>query len=108
DSYGNTTVSTYDNGEMALWILAQIVALKTRMFQSGGNVRSKIRIISPQRVFLQLSYGSIVQVVQYQRPGAGTATVGQVVQNVVEEMGDEIEWYFDDTLIGKGAGGSDA
>ncbi|WP_175785394.1 DUF2184 domain-containing protein [Burkholderia ambifaria] len=108
DSYGNTTVSTYDNGEMALWILAQIVALKTRMFQSGGNIRNKIRILSPQRVFLQLTYGSIVQVVQYQRPGAGTATVGQIVQTVAEENGDEIEWAFDDTLIGKGAGGSDA
>ncbi|WP_186157949.1 DUF2184 domain-containing protein [Burkholderia gladioli] len=108
DSYGNVTLTDYDNGEMALWILAQIVALKTRMFQSGGNIKNTIRIVSPQRVFLQLTYGSIVQVVQYQRPGAGTATVGQVIQNVVEEMGDSIEWFFDDTLIGKGAGGSDA
>jgi hypothetical protein len=108
DSYGNTTLSAYDNGEMALWILAQIVALKTRMFQSGGNIKNTIRIVSPQRVFLQLSYGSIVQVVQYQRPGAGTATVGQVIENVVQEMGDSIEWFFDDTLIGKGAGGADA
>ena len=108
DSFGNTTVSTYDNGQMALFILSQIVALKTSMFQSGGNIKNKIVIVSPQRVFLQLSYANIVQVTSYQRPGAGTSTTGQVIQNVVAEMGDEIEWHYDDTLIGKGAGGSDA
>ncbi len=108
DSYGNTTVSTYDNGEMALFILGQIVAMKSLMFQSGGNISNKIKIISPQRVFLQLSYASIVQVVSYQRPGAGTSTVGQVIENVAAEMGDTVEWYFDDTLIGNVAGGSDA
>ncbi|HDR9048773.1 TPA: DUF2184 domain-containing protein [Burkholderia vietnamiensis] len=108
DSYGNTTVTNYDNGEMAEWVLTQIVGLKMRMFQSGGTIKNKIRIISPQRIFYPLMYSSIVQVVQYQRPGAGTATVGQVIQNIVEEMGDEIEWFFDDTLQGKGAGGSDA
>lgn len=107
DSYGNTTVQTYDNGEMALWILSQIVLLKTRMYQSGSNIKNKIRIVSPQRVFLQFQYGSIVQITSYQRPGAGTSTIGQEIQNVVSEMGDEIEWFYDDTLIGKGSGGAD-
>lgn len=108
DSYGNTTVQTYDNGEMALWILSQIVALKSGMYQSGNNIKNKIVIVSPQRVFLQFQYGSIVQITSYQRPGAGSNTIGQEIQNVVSEMGDSIEWYFDDTLIGKGAGGADA
>ncbi|WP_320533659.1 DUF2184 domain-containing protein [Robbsia andropogonis] len=108
DSYGNTTVTAYDNGEMAMFILQQVVAMKTRMFQSGANIKNKVVIISPQRVFMSMTYSNIVQVVQYQRPGAGTATTGQVIQNVVEEMGDEIEWYYDDTLIGKGANGADA
>lgn len=108
DSFGNTTVSTYDNGQMALWILSQIVALKAGMFQSGAQIKNKIVIVSPQRVFLNLSYADIVQVTSYQRAGAGTSTVGQVIQNVAAEMGDEVEWYYDDTLIGKGAGGADA
>ncbi len=108
DTYGNTTLSTYDNGEMALFILGQIVAMKSLMFQSGANISNKIKIISPQRVFLQLSYASIVQVVAYQRPGAGTSTVGQVIESVAAENGDTVEWYFDDTLIGKGSGGADA
>jgi hypothetical protein len=108
DSFGNTTVQTYDNGQMALFILSQIVALKSAMYQSGANIKNKITIISPQRVFLQFTYGNIVQVTSYQRPGGGTSTTGQVIQNVVAEMGDEIEWQYDDTLIGKGAGGTDA
>jgi hypothetical protein len=108
DSYGDTTVSTYDNGQMALFFLNQIVALKSRMFQSGGNIKNKIVAISPQRVFLQFAEAGIVQVTSYQRPGAGTATTGQVIANVVTENGDSFEWYYDDTLMGQGAGGSDA
>lgn len=102
DSYGNTTVSTYDNGQMALYVLNQIVSLKTRMYQSGGNIKNKIVVISPQRVFLQLSYANIVQVTSYQRPGAGTATTGEVIKVVAGESGDSFDWYFDDTLIGQG------
>jgi hypothetical protein len=108
DSYGNTTVSTYDNGQMALFFLNQIVTLKSRMWQSGGNIRNKIIAISPQRVFLQLAEAGIVQVTSYQRPGAGTSTTGQVIATVVTENGDSFEWYYDDTLIGQGAGGADA
>lgn len=108
DSYGNDTVSTYDNGEMALWLLGQIVAIKSGMFQSGKVVGNKIVILCPQRVGLQWGYADIVQVVQYQRPGAGTATTAEVVKKVAEENGDTVEIHFDDTLIGKGAGGTDA
>lgn len=108
DTYGNTTLSTYDAGQMAQWILGEIVSLKEGMYQSGGNIKNKIVIISPQRVFLQLSYASVVQVTSYQRPGAGTSTVAQEIAQIAQENGDEIMWYYDDTLIGKGAGGSDA
>ena len=108
DSLGNTTVQTYQNGDMALFILQQIVELKTRMFQSGAYVNNKIIILSPQREFLQMQYGDIVEVVNYQRPGGGTSTVAEVVKTVAQEAGDSIEWYYDDTLIGQGAGGNDA
>lgn len=108
DSYGNDTVVTYDNGQMALFLLGQIVAMKTLMFQSGGNIKNKVVVISPQRVFLQFQLQNIVQVTSYQRPGAGTSTTGQVVQNVMMENGEEFEWHYDDTLIGKGSGGTDA
>ncbi len=108
DSLGNDSTSTYDNGQMALFLLQQIVNLKTRMYQSGANISNRIVIVSPQRVGVQFGYANIVQVVQYQRPGAGTATTAQVVNEVAKEFGDTVEWYYDDTLIGKGAGGTDA
>jgi hypothetical protein len=107
DSFGDTTLSTYDNGQMALFFLNQCVLLKSGMFQSGGDIKSDVVVISPQRVFLQLAEASIVQVTSYQRPGAGTATVGGVVKATMAESGDTFTWYFDDTLIGQGAGGAD-
>jgi hypothetical protein len=108
DSYGNSTASTYDNGQMALFILNQIVTLKSRMWQSGGNIKNNIVVVSPQRIFLQFAYANIVQVTSYQRPGAGTATTGEVIKVVAGESGDVFDWYFDDTLQGQGAAGADA
>ena len=108
DSYGNSTVRTYDNGQMALWLLGEIVALKSGMYQSGGTIRNKIVVISPQRVFLQFAIAGIVQTTSYQRPGAGTSTVADVVKVTMAETGDAFEWYFDDTLIGQASGGNDA
>jgi hypothetical protein len=108
DSYGNTTVSTYDNGQMAIYFLGQVVTLKTRMYQSGGNIKNNIVAISPQRDFLQFQEQNIVQVTSYQRPGAGTETTGGVIKGVLAESGDTFTWHFDDTLIGQGTNGYDA
>lgn len=107
DSYGNTTVVNYDNGQMALFVLNQIVALKSGMWQSGRNIKNKIVVISPQREFLAFQMAGIVQVTSYQRPGAGTASITGVIQAQAGETGDQFEWYFDDTLIGQGSGGND-
>jgi hypothetical protein len=104
DSFGNTSASTYDNGQMALFFLNQVVALKSRMWQSGGNIRNNVVVISPQRIFLQFANGNIVQVTSYQRPGAGTSTTGDVIKATLEATGDTFEWYFDDTLIGAAPG----
>lgn len=106
DSFGDTTVVTYDNGQMALFLLAQIQATKTRTMQLG--IGRKLVFLGPQRVLGQFEYAGIVQVVQFQRPGAGTATTAGVVKMVAMENGDQIMWCYDDTLIGKGAGGTDA
>jgi hypothetical protein len=107
DSYGNTTVLTYDNGQMALFLLGQIVALKSGMFQSGNNIKNRVVVVSPQRDFLAFQMSGIVQVTSYQRPGAGTATITEVVKATLADSGDSFEWYFDDTLIGAGSGGND-
>lgn len=109
DPYGATTVTTYDNGAMAIFILQEIVDIINRMYMTGGDMKGiKVRILSPQRIFVNFQISQIVQVTSFQRPGGGTATVGQTVQEVLSEAGIDLEWGYDDTLIGKGSGGADA
>lgn len=105
DFAGNTTVVTYDNGAMALFLLQQIELLKTRMNQLG--IGRTISICGPQRDLGQFEYPGIVQLTQYQRPGAGTSTTAGTVKNILEENEDNLLWTYDDTLIGKGQGGND-
>ncbi len=106
DSNGNTTVVTYDNGQMAIFLLTQISALKTRTMQLG--LGRKFTLLGPQRVLGAFEYQNIVQLVQFQRAGAGSASTAAVVKDMLEMNDDEIMWVYDDTLIGKGAGGTDA
>ena len=106
DSNGNDTVATYDNGQMAFFILSQISAMKTRTNQLG--IGRTFAIIGPQEVMGALEYQNIVQLVQYQRVGAGSTSTAGVVKEVLERNDDEILWLYDDTLKGKGAGGTDA
>ncbi len=106
DQYGNTTVVTYDNGAMAFFLLGQVSALKTRTMQLGTGHR--IVVLGPQRVLGSWEYQDIVQVTQFQRVGAGSLSTAGVVKAVGEMNDDEIMWCYDDTLIGKGSGGTDA
>lgn len=105
DSYGATTILTYDNGQLAVFILAQLSALKTRTNQLG--IGREIVILGPQQDLGTMEYQNIVQVTQYQRIGAGSATTAGVVKFVGADNDDTIIWVYDDTLIGKGAGGTD-
>ncbi len=106
DTNGNDTVVTYDNGQMAFFLLSQLSATKTRTNQLG--IGRKFTILGPQRVLGAMEYQNIVQLVQYQRPGAGSQSTAGVLKDVAEMNGDEITWAYDDTLTGRGAGGNDA
>jgi hypothetical protein len=106
DSAGNTTVVTYDNGQMAFFLISQISAIKTRTNQLG--IGRKFVVVGPQRTLGAMEYQNIVQLTSYQRPGAGSTSTAGVVKDVLEMNDDEIVWAYDDTLIGKGAGGNDA
>lgn len=106
DSFGNDTILSYDNGELAMYFLSLISSLKTRTNQMGEPL--EIVILGPQQDLSVMEYQGIVQLTQYQRPGAGTATTGDVIKKVALENGDTITWVYDDTLIGQGAGGTDA
>lgn len=106
DSNGNTTLATYDNGELAFFFLGLISSLKTRTNQLG--IGRKMTICGPQRILSAMEYQNIVQLVQFQRVGAGSASTTGVVDAVAEANSDLIEWCYDDSLTGQGAGGTDA
>lgn len=106
DSNGNTTVSTYDNGQMALYLLTLISGLLTRTMQVGQKVR--INFLMPQRVFTAWFLQGVVQLTQFQRVGAGIATTGEMVQIIAGGQAIDCEFTCDDTLLGQGAGGTDA
>lgn len=105
DPNGNTTISTYDNGALAFFLLQQIGAIKVRMMQIGMGAR--VTVLTTQRVLEAISYQGIVQLTQYQREGAGSKTVRGLVDDALAWNEDEVTWNVDDTLLGKGAGGTD-
>jgi hypothetical protein len=107
DPNGNDTVVTYDNGAMAFFLLSQISAMKTRTNQLG--IGRKFTVLGPQRDLGVMEYQNIVQLTQFQREGAGSTTTAGLFKAVAEDFNDdEITWVYDDTLIGQGAGGTDA
>lgn len=106
DTFGDTTLRTYDAGQLAIWFNAQIQYALQSMFRLG--MPGRVVLLGPQRIIGTLQWQDIVQVTSYQRPGAGTATTGQVVSKIGDENDVTIDWAYDDTLIGKGAGGTDA
>jgi len=105
DPFGNTTLTTSDNGWVWQYLTNAIVNVKVRTNQMGRP--SRITICGPQRVLSYWEY-NVVTLTQYQRPGAGVSTIKEAVNNIVELNGDTVEWVYDDTLIGKGANGYDA
>jgi hypothetical protein len=106
DSFGHTTLSTYDNGQMYLFLLSVFGALKTKTYQLG--IPHRFTVLGPQQDLENWQYQGIVQLTSFQRPGAGTASIADAVRSVLEANGDEFVLGYDDTLIGAGAGGTDA
>ncbi len=105
DTNGNTTASTYDNGQMAFFLAQQVLNIKTRTLQLG--IPERFTILGPQRTLGLFEY-NVVQLVQFQRIGAGTTSTAGTLKEILQANGDELIWAYDDTLIGAGAGGTDA
>lgn len=103
DSYGNTTTATYDNGEMAFFLAGQVQQCSANIYQAG----KKVVIVGPQRIIMPWQMQDIVQLTSYQRTGAGSNSTAATLQDILERNGYTLEFFFDDTLIGKGAGGTD-
>lgn len=106
DSNGNDTLVTYDNGQLAIAFLGYILGNQIRMYQLGQDPLHTV-ICGPQRILGTMAKQNVVQLTSYQRAGAGVATTGGMIKEVTEMSDDTIEWCFDDTLIGQGAGGTD-
>lgn len=106
DSQGKTTYPQWDNGELAIFLLNLISSQKSRMYLLGQTLTTVV--LAPQRFIQALEWTGIVQLTSYQRPGGGTATVGTLIKNIAgDATNDNVIFCTDDTLIGKGAGGSD-
>jgi hypothetical protein len=105
DSFGNITARTYDNGQMATFLLTQLLNAKVRTMQLG--MPQRFVILGPQRTLGLFEYANIVQLTSYQRPGAGSTTTAGVVKDVAGLNGDTIEWTYDDTLANYSAAGVD-
>lgn len=106
DTFGNDSARTYDNGQMAIFLLSQLSATKTRTMQLG--IPRRFVFIGPQRILGLFEYQNIVQLTSYQRAGAGSNSTTGTVSDVAKWNGDEVIWAYDDTLIGQGQGGTDA
>ena len=59
DTAGNTTFQTYDNGQMAFFILGQIAALKARTLQFG--MPNRFVVLGTQRILGAMATQNIVQ-----------------------------------------------
>ncbi len=106
DSHGSDSYTTWDSGEMAKFVLGLIADQKTRMMLLGQALTTVV--LCPQRFMKALEWTGVVELTSYQRPGAGTATVGTMVKTIASDAtGDDVIFCQDDTLIGKGAGGTD-
>ena len=107
DSNGNTTYSTWESGQLAQFLLNLIGSLKTSTLQIGQPLR--LVFLAPQRFISQISYSGVVSLTQFQRVGAGVETAAGLIETVAKWAGgDTVEFAVDDTLIGQGAGGTDA
>ena len=106
DTFGNTTASSYDSGQMAVFFLGVIGAMKTRTMQLG--IANRFVVLGPQRILQVFEWAGIVQLTSFQRPGGGSMTTAGVTKEVTMMNGDKLVWTYDDTLIGRGAGGTDA
>jgi hypothetical protein len=99
DTNGNDTVVTYDNGQMAFFLAQQILNIKTRTYQLG--IGKKFTILGPQRTLGLFEY-NVVELVQYQRVGAGTQSTAGTLKEILMSNGDDLTWAYDDTLQGAG------
>ena len=107
DTNGSVGYNNWDSGQLAQFLLNMIGTMKTRVNLIGTPLR--LVFLAPQRFISQITYAGVVSLTQFQRIGAGVDTAAGLVKTVSEWAGgDNVTFAADDTLIGQGAGGTDA
>jgi hypothetical protein len=105
DANGKVSVTGMDPAWQAQEVLTIIGQLQSRINAvAQGAVR--IVVLAPQRV-IQAWKMQIVGLLSYQRPGAGTQSITGTIDAVAADGGADVYFAVDDTLLGKGQGGSD-
>lgn len=114
DSNGKTTLDEYDPGQAFQALLRAIngrlnacnlLGISAQYNAGGAPVR--VVFLAPQRV-LGLLASRVVELTSYQRPGAGSASIIQSVIDVMKASNVEVQFAPDDSLRGRGEGGTDA
>lgn len=108
DAFGQITYQNYDPGTMVLVLTQAISKIRVRTNAIGG-APIRIVILAPQRFIDAMQTYQIVQLTNYQRPGAGSGTVATTLQEILNQNKvAEVTLEADDSLIGAGASGTDA
>ena len=94
DSENNTSLITYNNAQLALFLLKQIIDLKTKNNKLGST--TCFIILGPERVLAHFEYMNIVNATSYKK----------ITADILSS--DSIIWGYDDAFIEKGSNGSDA
>lgn len=105
DSLNMVSVRTYDNGQMAQFFLGQMLAMQIATMNLG--LPAHFVVLGPMRTLGQFEWPNIVQLVSYQRPGAGSSTTVGVIKDIAGLNGCTVEWTYDDTLANQSAAGVD-
>jgi hypothetical protein len=106
DENGKLSVTGMDPAYQAQEVLSLISDLQSRI-NSVAQGAIRIVILAPQRV-IQAWRMKIVNLMDYQRAGGGTNSITGTIEDVAAGGGAALFFAVDDTLIGKGQGGSDA
>ncbi len=114
DSNGKTTLDDYDPGQALQAFLRAITGrlnacnlLGISAQYNAGGPPVRVVFLAPQRV-LGLLASRIVELTSYQRPGAGSASIIQSIIDVMKASNVDVQFAPDDTLRGRGEGGTDA
>lgn len=105
DQFGVSNISNMDQGYLATALSGLASDIVQKAMAVGEPTR--LVILAPQRIITVLTSRKVVQLTDYQRPGAGVAGAGEMAAALLANISVNFELAVDDSLIGKGKNGTD-